>query len=148
MATPLRLLPLIVLSLVLAACGVIFRADFDGTEVFRRLEIEGERTAGSELTVRIEVQQGYPVPLRIGCFYENTDDLTGDQRNLVFQERAVLFGERVLPPAPDGRPWDKDRRRQTLTFRFTPPRAGEYFVACATPAAPENGLGRALTIRD
>ena len=95
---------------------------------------------GSELAVTIVVNQAYPVPVRIACYYEDGDKLSDDQLKLTFQERATLVGEKVLDPAPGHSPQD-DVEDEELTFRFRVEEPGDYFVACLTPSAAENGLG-------
>jgi hypothetical protein len=146
LSSPRRLL---CLALTLAAlslgCGVSFSRAQDGTEVFKGLEISGDRVVGAPLTLSLQVAQGYPVPVRVACYYEDDARLTDDQRKLAFLERATPIGEVVLPAAPDARP-DADLTPQSLSFEFTIAAAGDYVVACLTPAAPENGWSVRLRI--
>ncbi len=135
-----RVGPVVLLSLVLTACGVALREKYDGTEVFGGISLVGERRAGQELTVSIQVSQVYPVPVRIDCYYEDGDRLTADQQKMTFEERARYIGGTVLEPDPRARP-EKHPPRKTLAFPFVVPGAGSYFVACLTPAATENGWG-------
>src|SRR5690606_38353049 len=137
-----RLLALVLLCLALPACGVAFSFEFDGTEVFRDLELEGDMQPGTPIAVTLTVRQPYPVPLAISCRYENTD-LTDDQRKVIFAERAIPVYDTVLPPAPESRlgedaedPPDIEHR-----FEFAVEEPGEYFIACFTVAAPEHGIG-------
>jgi hypothetical protein len=141
-----RRLVLLLLLLALPACGVSFRNEFKGTEVFKSISISGERVAGGELTLSVEVAQPYPVPVTVTCYFENEDGLTDDQKMVAFQERAAKIGETVLPANVDSNPQDKVEK-QKLTFKFIPETAGDYFAACMTPGAPENGYGTAFTVK-
>jgi hypothetical protein len=143
----LRLLPLVLLTALGVACGVTFGAPEEGTEVFKGLEVRGERVGGAPLTVSVEVTQCYPLPVRIGCYYEDDARLTDDEKKLAFAERATLIGETVLPAATTGRP-DEATAVQTISFDFQIDEAGDYVVACLTPAAPENGWSVRLQIED
>jgi hypothetical protein len=125
---------------LLPACGVQFGSSFEGTELFKDLDLQGDRFANRELVLSVEVNQAYSVPVRIACYYEQPDALTDDDKKVAFQERATLIGERVLPASDTGSPGD-DVPRQTLRFPFSIPDAGSYFAACLTPASPENGIG-------
>ena len=102
---------------------------------------------GSELTLTVSVTRVYPVPVRVACFYEDDARLTADQEKLAFAERAAKIGETVLAPAVDRDPTDKEVLVEKLTFRFSVPEPGDYFLACLTPAAADNGLGLSFEIR-
>ena len=145
-ASVLRRPLFLLLLLALPACGVSFRSNFSGTEVFKGIAISGDRVAGSELTLTVQVAQPYPVPLQIACYFEAEDTLTEDQKNVAFHERAPKIGETVLPPNVGSNPQDKVEK-QTLTYKFTPKRAGTYFAACLTPGASDNGYGVSFTVR-
>jgi hypothetical protein len=154
-------------SVLLAACGVRFGEEFEGTELFKTAwltqgagelcEREGATWvcgAGSRVSANVGVTNGYPVPLRVACYYEDPDALTEDEENLTFIERATLVGETVLPAREAGRPDDfaPDKRddpseRETLSFEFDPPEPGSYLLVCLTPAAPDNGVALAFKIR-
>ncbi len=136
-----RLLFLVTLLSTLTACGVSFHETFDGTETFKGISLAGDRSVGSELTLTVTVAQIYPVPMEIACYYEDGDHLTDDDYRVAFQERAKRIGETVLPPA------SLPIERQLLTFDFSVPEPGNYFLACLTPAAADNGLGLLFTIR-
>lgn len=159
-----RLAVSLILVLFTSACGVTFSEDFEGTELFKtvwltehsggaapapcdRQGITWECRAGIDLDVNIGVTNGYPVPVRIACYYEDPDSLSDDDENLTFAERATLIGEVVLAAQPGRRPDEGKDDAEDLTresFRFTfpaRPQPGSYFVACLTPAAPDNGLG-------
>jgi hypothetical protein len=140
-----RLLPLILLLLALPGCGVAFFESFSGTELFKHLQLEGDFVAGGQMTISIDVNDAYPVPIRVACYYEKPDSLTKDEKRIVFHERATLIGERVLPASPGTKP-DDDVSRQTLSFPFSIDEPGDYFAACITPASPENGIGKRFTV--
>jgi hypothetical protein len=142
----LHLLPLVLLAALGVACGVTLGASDEGTELFTGLEIRGDRAAGAPLTVSVEVTQGYPLPVRLACLYEDDEHLTADEKKLAFVERATLIGETVLPAATRDRPDEQDIPVQTISFDFQIDEAGDYVVACLTPAAPENGWSTRLRI--
>jgi len=134
------------IALVLPACGIVFSADFEGTEVFRDLELAGEFTAGSPVTVTVTLTQAYPVPVALYCGYEDVD-ISDDERQVAFSERAQPVYEAVLganPGDPAGE--DKGAEAEALRFDFTVNEPGDYFIACFTVAAPENGIGRRFTV--
>jgi hypothetical protein len=126
---------------VLAGCGVSFHEDFDGTELFKTIWLSGDRVVDSTLTVTLTVTQTYAVPLELACYYENSDKLTDDDYRVAFQERAKRIGEAVLEP------YAPPLEREVLTFDFSVPEPGKYFLACMTPASPDNGLGVQFTVR-
>jgi hypothetical protein len=135
------------LSLLLPACGVVFIADFEGTEVFRDIEIEGDFVAGSPISVALTVRQPYPVPVAISCRFENAD-ISDDQRRVVFAERSLSVFETILEPNPGPGLGDEDVDPEDMEqrFEFTVDEPGEYFLACFTLAALENGIGQRFTV--
>ena len=139
------LAPLTLLGLT--ACGVAFSSTFEGTEMFKGISLSGDRTPGAKLTVTLTLAPVYPVPIEVACFYEDDDTLTKDQQKLAFHDRAVpAGGVTVEAAAPDVKPGD-DVERIEVSFSFTAPLLpGDYFIACLTPAAPENGLGVSFDI--
>jgi hypothetical protein len=134
------------LAALLTACGVEFGGSNGGTEVFKEIEVEGELLANREVVLAVEVNQAYSVPLLVACYYEDPDDLTDDEKQIAFQERATFIGERELPASNAESPGD-DVERQVLRFPFSVPEPGSYFAACLTPAAPENGIGTDFELR-
>jgi ABC-type transporter Mla maintaining outer membrane lipid asymmetry ATPase subunit MlaF len=145
-----RLAPLRLLLLSLPACGIDFVASEEGTELIDKVEIAGDFVAGGEVTVTMTINQAYPVPVHIACYVENQDLVTEDQEDVVFHERATLVGEEFLDTAisPD-RPLNPDDEVEKLKFSypFRVDQQGTYFIACITPAAPDNGIGRSFTVR-
>lgn len=141
----------VLLLLSLPACGVIFSAEFEGTEVFRQFAldspnlVDGYFPVGTPIEVTFKVNQAYPVPLGITCRYENVD-ITDDQRQVAFNERAIPVFETVLEANPGNDPGDDEEiPDQTFEFEFPAPEVGDYFIACFVIAAPENGIGRGFT---
>ena len=143
---PSRLLLAPLALIGLTACGITFSNSFDGTEMFKAIELTGDQRPGSELTVRLEIEQSYPVPVEIACFYEDDNLVSEGMQKLPFHERARPAGATVLEAARDTTP-GADARRQELGFRFPSPEPGKYFIACLTPVAPQNGLGVSFEIR-
>jgi hypothetical protein len=117
-----------------------------GTELFQEVELTGERRLGSELTVTMTLTNGYPVPIRVACLYEDDATLTPDQKRVGFEERAMVIGETILPGTAGSRP-DKEGPPLEISYRFTPQAPGSYFLSCMTPAAPDNGMGMEFTVR-
>jgi hypothetical protein len=143
----LRLLAAPLLTVGLTACGVAFSSTFDGTEMFKGIEVTGDRTQGSPLTVTVTITSVYPIPVELACYYEDDDNLSDDMEKIAFHDRALLAGKTTVEPAPgDTKPSDKDLPRQPVSFEFTPPAPGDYFIACLTPAAPDNGIGVDFTV--
>ena len=141
--TRLFLVPLALAGLT--ACGISFSNDFDSTEMFKDIGLAGDLRPGSELTVTLEIEQSYPVPVEIACFYENDYSVSEDLQKVPFEERARRAGSTILLPARETTQGG-DARRQQISFRFTAPEPGEYSLACLTPAAPENTLGLSFEI--
>ena len=145
-----RLLPLFLLLLALPACGIDFVASEEGTELIDKVEVAGDFVAGSELTVTMTINHAYPVPVHIACYVENQSQVTEDEKDVAFHERATLVGEEFLDTAQgtDGplNP-DDEVEKKTYSYRFTVETPGTYFIACITPAAPDNGIGRSFTVR-
>jgi hypothetical protein len=137
-----RLLLVVLLLPLLTACGVSFSDTFDGTEMFKTISLAGERSANAQLTVVVTVTQTYPVPVELACYYESGDKLSDDEYRVAFQERAKRIGEVTLPP------YVPPLQRQPVSFDFSVPEPGNYFLACLTPAAPDNGLGLSFKIED
>jgi hypothetical protein len=125
---------------------VQFGAASDDTELFKDLDLVGDRFANRELVLALEVNQAYPVPVRVACYYEDRENLTEDEEKVAFEERATLIGERVLPASGADAPED-EVPRETLQFAFSVPEPGTYFAACLTPASPENGIGLEFDLR-
>ena len=127
----------------LTACGVAFSSTFEGTEMFKGIEVTGDLTPGSELTVTVWITPVYPVPVELGCYYEDDDTVSDEIEKIAFHDRAILAGKMTIEPVPEGvTPADyKKIEPQQVSFQFTPPAPGDYFIACLTPAAPDNGIG-------
>ena len=138
------LLGLVLLS---SGCGVRFLDPEPGTELFEDLEISGTRTVDSELTIELDVTQAYPVAVQVACYYEVADkELTDFEEELGFHERGFKVAETLLPASTATRP-DDEVEATRLRFSFSVPQPGRYFLACLTPASPENGIGKIFTVR-
>jgi hypothetical protein len=152
----LRITVFLCLAVATAACGVSFSDSFDGTEVFKGISLGGGACSVQadvwrcpkvdQLTVDLQIADGYPVPLRIACYYEDPDTVTEDQDKLAFHERAMLAGESTVDPKEGRKPGDKHIDRELVSISFPAPPPGDYFLACLTPAAADNGLGLSFKI--
>lgn len=142
------LVSVIVFLLALPGCGVRFSEDStpDPGDMFQKMELTGDKTPGSELTLTLVLKQNYPVPVRVACYYEDSSKLTDDQEKVAFEERATRIYDEVLPPSPETKPGE-DISGQMIDVRFRVAEAGDYFLACNTPAATENGKGLGFKIR-
>ena len=146
----LRLAPLLIFLSALPACGIEFVASEEGTELIDKVEVAGEFIAGGEVTVMVTVNQAYPVPVHIACYVENQSLVTEDEKAVAFHERAELVGEAFLDAAlASDRPIEPDSEVQKQVYRypFRVERPGSYFIACITPSAPDNGIGRSFIVR-
>jgi hypothetical protein len=145
---PVSRTPAFLLLLLLAfvpACGISLDSDKTGSDFFEDVNLTGERFVNRQLTIEVEVSNRYTVPVRIACYYEKPNELSEDEEEVAFEERARLIGERVLQPvegAGEDEPFE-----QTLRFNFSLPEAGKYNAACLTPAAPENAIGVTFEIK-
>ena len=131
----------------LTACGVVFSSTFEGTEMFKGIALEGPMTPGSEITLILTLNPSYPVPVEIACFWDDDDSLTKDQQKIAFHDRAAPAGRRTVEAAPAGTKPGDDVENIIEVFTFPAPSTpGDYFVACLTPAAPDNGVGVSFDI--
>jgi hypothetical protein len=146
----LRLAALLILLLSLPACGIEFVASEEGTELIDKVEVAGEFVEGGEVTVSVTVNHAYPVPVHIACYVENQSLVTEDEKDVAFHERADLVGEVYLDTAlgPSGAMHPNDEvDDQVFRYPFRVERPGTYFIACITPSAPDNGIGRTFNVR-
>jgi hypothetical protein len=144
-----RLLPLFFFLLALPACGIAFTSSDEGTELFKKLQLSGDFVVGGEMTATVDLNDAYAVPLHVACYVDRAEGLTDDEKKVSFEERARLIGEVYLdavPGASDLEPGDEGQKR-TLTYSFSVEEPGQHFIACITPSAPDNGLGRSFTVR-
>jgi hypothetical protein len=134
-------------GLGLTACGVAFSSTFEGTEMFKGISLDGPMTPGSEITLTLDLNPSYPIPVEIACYYEDDDTLSDDEMKLAFHDRAVPAGRRTIEPAEPGTAPGDDVENRTEVFTFpAPSKPGDYFIACLTPAAPDNGIGVSFEI--
>jgi hypothetical protein len=138
---------LLTFALPITACGIRFLDPDPETELFEDIEITGSRTPGSDLTINLTLTQAYPIAVQIGCYYEIAGkELSDFEEELAFHERALQVAEATLPASATTSPDDEVDERE-LQFHFSVPEPGRYFLACLTPASPENGIGMIFTIR-
>jgi hypothetical protein len=142
----LRTFILLTALVLLPGCGIDFSESDRGEDLFKAMTISGDPFVNRELTVSLDVTVAYPVPVKIACYYENRAALRPEQRNVPFAERALLIGERVLPPAEADHPSD-GAPRETIRFAFSVPTPGVYYLGCLTPAAPENRINMNFEVR-
>lgn len=121
------------LASLLSACGVDFGSGQEGTELFASLTVEGERVAGSPLTLRLDYTQIYPAPIAVRCFLEQDD------------EEVQAIGESTVPPHPEGGP-EATPTPGIIELTFAVERPGSYWVVCETPADENNAIGERLEI--
>ena len=138
-AALLKAFALLTALAILPACGVDFSESDRGEDVFKGMTLSGDRFVNRELTVSLDVTVAYPVPVKIACYYENRAVLSAAQRNVPFAERALLIGERVMPPVAAEHP-STGAPSETVRFAFSVPSPGVYYLGCLTPAAPENRI--------
>jgi len=144
-----RLLLAPLAAIGLTACGVAFSSTFEGTEMFKGIALDGPMTPGSEITLTLTLNPSYPVPLEVACFWDDSDTLTKDQQKVAFHDRAMLAGRRTIEAAPAGTKPGDDVENTIEVFTFKAPDSeGDYFIACLTPAAPDNGIGVTFDIED
>jgi hypothetical protein len=146
----LRLAPLLILLLTVPGCGIEFVASEEGTELIDSVTVSGEFVAGGEVMVTVTINQAYPVPVHVACYAQNESLVTEDEKDVSFHERATLVGQVYLDTAigPSGAMTpDTEVQKQTFSYPFRVERPGTYFIACITPAAPDNGVGRTFTVR-
>ena len=143
----LRLAPLLILLLTLPGCGIDFVASEEGTELIDSVTVAGEFRAGGEVTVTMKINQAYPVPVHVACYVQNESLVTEDEKDVAFHERATLVGQVFLDTAIGPDTPDEQVQKQTYSYPFKVERPGTYFVACITPSAPDNGIGRTFTVR-
>ena len=127
-----------VLTLLLAGCGISWSAGPEQSEIFQRLSVEGDFTAGGSLTLTLHYTQPYPVFIILQC------DLLGDDRK-TSAENLLL---KVLPANPKAGPaGEVTPVSGTIEHRFSAPeRPGRYVVTCLTPQDDSNSIQRGVTI--
>jgi hypothetical protein len=143
--TATRLAILLAFLVALPACGVDFNGEPSGTELLRSVRIDGDRVAGSELTLTLGVTQAYPVPIRVGCYYEPKRPETTELKRFSIDERGTRVGETTLD-ASTVRAAGEKAPLEKLTFSFKAPAQGAYKLTCLTPSASTNKVEAYFTI--
>ena len=161
MSRALRFAPLLALPLLLvvaAGCGISLSADEDESEIFRALSVEGELTAGGEVTLTLAFEQPYPVDVAVEC-----DLLAAEERTRALvtppaetpaaasrrPDTVLLILAESLPANPQGGPvGEATPAPGTLERSFSlPDLPGRYRVECFTPAEPRNTIGQAISVQ-
>jgi hypothetical protein len=156
-------LPIVVAALLSHACGVSIRDTYEG-EFFKGMTVSGGPVDGSppcrregslwlcptvsQLSLHLTITNAYPIPVKVACFMEDPDTVSKDMEDVPFHERAAQVAATVLEPEPGLKPADKDLPKTKLDLDFDAPQPGKYFLACITPASPENGLSLDLRIEE
>lgn len=118
----------------MAGCGIGWGSGSDGTELFARLRVEGERVTGSPLTLHLDYTQIYPAFIEVHCFLEQDE------------EPVQTIGDRSIPPHPEGGP-EATPTPGAFSLPFEVIEPGSYWVVCETPADDNNAIGERLKIR-
>jgi hypothetical protein len=125
--------PLVLLALLLPACGIEFGDGDENHEPLASLRVVGTPIAGEELRLELDYAQTYPVPVQVECRLK--------QGSQVVQ----IIGSDVIEANPDGEP-EAAPVTGTLSFTFEVDIPGKYGLECLTPADPENKLKGTLTV--
>ena len=164
------ILGLAFLAVLFLGCGISYGEDEEGTELFKRLEIEGERRPFSNLNLVLEYEQPYPALIDVQCDLIEIDSEATPQATVTptatlpegvtptpppipkprptpGHRLAILVGE-GLPENPDGGPVDEATPiAGTIEREFRAPEfPGRYLVWCYTPADQNNGIVEQFTI--
>ena len=129
----IAVVPLVVLSLLLAGCGVRFTSADPGTEFFTSIDISGEMRAGEPLTVLVGYEQYYPIDVRLRCELRRKKEI------------LKTLGEEVVMPLENGGP-DKTPFPGVFAFDFTVDEPGTYIVECLTDKDEDNFIGDEIEI--
>jgi hypothetical protein len=128
------LLILLGLAGLVTGCGIGFGAGTEGTELFARLTIEGERITESPLTLRLDYTQIYPASIDVRCFLEQDE------------EEVQIIGDRSIPPHSEGGP-EATPTPGAFSLEFTVSEPGGYRAVCETPADENNAISKPVEIR-
>lgn len=131
------------LALILAAflglgCGIDFTSSPLEADIFEEMEIDGDFTAGSVLTLSLEYQQPYPVEVVVQCVLLDDEGETELAQLLTVEVGANPNGGTVdeATPVPGN----------AETQFLAPDEPGEYIVECATVRDDENKIGELIEI--
>ncbi|MCH8949958.1 MAG: hypothetical protein IIB87_06235 [Chloroflexi bacterium] len=160
------------LAVIFAACGISFSTAPEETELFKRLSISGDFTPRAPLTLLLEYEQPYTVPIQVRCDVLEADPPpTPDQTPtpmivlgiLITPEPTLIHIPRIYPtpfnkvidvliediPAnPDGGiAGEATPVPGTIERRFlAPERPGRYIAKCFTPLDVNNAISEEFTI--
>lgn len=131
----------LVVALLLAGCGVSANSDdVDQSEIFMDLTVESSFQPNSEITIRVEYEQPYPVVIAVDC-----DLLESDEKTVV----TNVLGQQI-PANPAGGPVGTATPVSGVfeqAFR-APAEPGRYLVECRTRDDENNEIDEWITIRE
>ncbi len=127
------LLASFVALLGLAALGCGIGSDPKYQEPLAAMHVIGTPAAGQALSVELDYRQTYSVDVDVECDLKQNGEV------------VQTIGTGVVPALPGARP-DGTPMPGKLVFSFTVAKAGDYQVACLTPADVENKLKSSLSI--
>lgn len=122
------------LAALFAGCGVSFGAGSEETEIFKRLTVEGPFTPKSLLSVTLEYEQPYTVPVEVAC---------NILREGSGRRPAPTPFVRIPPnPEPNGGPVEEATPTAGSVTRpmQAPGRPGRYLLWCFTTEDRNNGI--------
>ncbi len=163
------------LAAIFVACGISFSAEPEETELFKQLSVEsdsGDFAPGAPLTLLLEYEQPYTVPIRVRCDVLEADPPPTPDHTptplivlgiLITPEPTAIHIPRIYPtpfnkvvdvliddiPAnPDGGLADEATPVPgTIERRFkAPARPGDYVAKCFTPLDVNNVIFEEFTI--
>lgn len=112
----------------------------DESEIFRDLTVDGSFRPNGDITVRVDVEQPYPVPVTVDCDLLEDDEETKVTDILSQDIPANVEGAPVGTATP--LPGDFEQ-----AFR-APSQPGRYLVKCVTPLDENNAIGEWITIQE
>jgi hypothetical protein len=127
------MLALVAISIALTACGIRYRDPEPGTEFFSEIEIAGDQSVATPLTVTVGFEQFYPVEVELVCELR--------QGSTTLRE----LGRQLVPPLEQGEP-EAIPVAGHATFDFTIDVPGAYDVECLTPKDEDNYIAEEINI--
>ncbi len=153
------------LVLLGVACGITLGAGEEETEIFKRLTVEGDFRLGGVLTLTLEYEQPYSIPVTVACDVITKGPVptaTLEARGATPTPTAVVIPRprstptrRVIEILTDTLPSQEDDVPPTeatpvvgtIERTFTgPDRAGDYIARCFTPDDENNSIQQPITI--
>jgi hypothetical protein len=125
---------LVLLSCIIAGCGITFAGPDEGNDFFTALDVTGDKTAGSPMTAAVAFETFYPVPVDIVCELRQEKSLIGQ------------IGVGQAPAIPGDLTPDDDRVPGNFSFNFTLDEPGDFKVECYTRDDEANFIIEEFTI--